>query len=99
MKEKMKELDNNPLGIEFIETTEEEKKKLIETLIAFGITNLDNPFKNITVHDVAKDLHVGRNKAYEIFKRDDFPAITVGRTWQVMYIAYIVWKYNTFQKV
>ena len=68
MKEKMKELDNNPLGIEFIETTEEEKKKLIETLIAFGITNLDNPFKNITVHDVAKDLHVGRNKAYEIFK-------------------------------
>ena len=26
MKEKMKELDNNPLGIEFIETTEEEKK-------------------------------------------------------------------------
>ena len=99
MQEKMKELDNNPLGIEFIETTEEEKKKLIETLIAFGISNLDNPFKNITVHEVAKDLNIGRNKAYEIFKRDDFPAMTFGRTWQVMYIAYIVWKYDTFKKV
>ena len=99
MKKKMKELDNNPLGIEFIEATEEEKRKLIETLIAFGISNIDNPFKNITVHDVAKDLNVGRNKAYEIFKRDDFPAITLGRPWQVMYIAYIVWKYNTFKKV
>ena len=90
MKEKMKELDNNPLGIEFIETTEEEKKKLIETLIAFGINNLDNPFKNITVHEVAKDLNIGRNKAYEIFKREDSPSITLGRTWQVMYLAYLI---------
>lgn len=99
MKEKMKELDNNPLGIEFIETTEEERKNLTETLIAYGISNLDNPFKNLTVHEVAKDLHIGRNKAYEIFKRKDFPALTVGRTWQVMYLAYLIWKHDNSKKV
>lgn len=99
MKEKMKELNNNPLGIEFIESTEEEKKKLAETLIAYGISNLDNPFKNLTVHEVAKDLHIGRNKAYEIFKRKDFPALTVGRTWQVMYLAYLIWKHDNSRKV
>ena len=65
----MKNLNNNPLRIEFNEITEEERKKLLETLITFGISNLDNPFKNITVHEVAKDLHIGRNKAYEIIKR------------------------------
>lgn len=98
MKEKMKELNNNPLGIEFIETTEE-RKNLTETLISYGISNLDNPFKNITVHEVAKDLHIGRNKAYEIFKRKDFPAITIGRTWQVMYLAYLIWKHDNSRKV
>ena len=39
---------------------EEERKNLTETLIAYGISNLDNPFKNLTVHEVAKDLHIGR---------------------------------------
>ena len=95
----MKNLNNNPLGIEFNETNEEERKKLLEALIAFGISNLDNPFKNITVHEVAKDLHIGINKAYEIFKRKDFPALTVGRTWQVMYLAYLIWKHDNSRKV
>ena len=95
----MKNLNNNPLGIEFNETNEEERKKLLEALIAFGISNLDNPFKNITVNEVAKDLHIGRNKAYEIFKRKDFPALTVGRTLQVMYLAYLIWKYDNSRKV
>ena len=95
----MKNLNNNPLEIEFNETNEEERKKLLEALIAFGISNLDNPFKNITVHEVAKDLHIGRNKAYEIFKRKDFPALTVGRTWQVMYLAYLIWKHDNSRKV
>ncbi len=54
MKEKMKELDNNPLRIEFIETTEERK---------------------------------------------NFPAITTGRTWQVMYLAYLIWKHDNSRKV
>ena len=95
----MKNLNNNPLGIEFNETNEEERKKLLEALIAFGISNLDNPFKNITVHEVAKDLDIGRNKAYEIFRRKDFPALTVGRTWQVMYLAYLIWKHDNSRKV
>lgn len=98
MKEKMKELDNDLLGIEFIKTTEK-RKNLTETLIAYGISNLDNPFKNLTVHEFAKDLHIGRNKAYEIFKRKYFPAITIGRTWQVMYLAYLIWKHDNSRKI
>lgn len=94
----MKKLNINPLEIEFIDT-KEENKDVVQLLIAHGISNLDNPFKNITVKEVARDLHIGRNKAYEIFKRKDFPALTVSRTWQVMYLAYLIWKHDNSRKV
>lgn len=94
----MKKLNNNPLEIEFIDT-KEENKDVVQLLIAHGISNLDNPFKNITVKEVAKDLHIGKNKAYELFKRKDFPSINIGRSWKIMYLAYLIWKYNNKNNV
>lgn len=46
----------------------------------------------LTVEDVRKNLHIGRNKAYEIFARDDFPALRLGRAFGVDREAFEEWK-------
>ena len=92
---KEKELNNNPLGIEYDEPTEGENladKKIVALLLSYGIKNIDNPFKSIYVKDVAKDLNIGINKTYELFKDKNFPSINLGKTWQIAYIAYLKWK-------
>ena len=51
-----------------------------------------NPFENITVKEVARDLRVGENKANGIFRRDDFPSVNIGKTKTVNLLAYWLWK-------
>ena len=51
-----------------------------------------DPFENITVKEVAKDLRVGENKANEIFRREDFPSVNIGKTKTVNLLAYWLWK-------
>ncbi len=46
----------------------------------------------LTVEDVQKNLHIGRNKVYEVFARDDFPALRLGRKFGVDRIAFEQWK-------
>ena len=46
----------------------------------------------LTVEDVMKDLEVGRNTAYKIFKRADFPAVLLGRKFWIQKEAYQDWK-------
>lgn len=46
----------------------------------------------LTVEDVRKNLHIGRNKAYEIFARDDFPALRLGRKFGVDKESFEIWK-------
>ena len=78
-----KELDNNPLGIEYVEPTEGEKfadKRIVTLLLSYGIQHIDNPFKSIYVKDVAKDLNIGK-------------------TWQIAYIAYLKWKCDNNKKL
>ena len=48
--------------------SEELKKELVKQ----AIKSLDDPFKMLTVKDVAKDLYMGENKTNEIFNRADF---------------------------
>lgn len=67
---------------------EELKQKLIEK----AIEGLDDPWKNLTVKDVAEDLKMGPSKASEIFKREDFPSVNIGKTRTVTAIAYYMWK-------
>ena len=62
-------MDNTILSTEL-------KQKLIEK----AIESIDEPWKNLTVKEVAKDLYMGENKANEVFSRPDFPAICkIGR--------------------
>ena len=65
------------------------KTELISLII--DKTDID-PFENITVKEVAKDLRVGENKANEIFRRDDFPSVNIGKTKTVNLLAYWLWK-------
>lgn len=46
----------------------------------------------LTVEDVKKNLHVGRNKVYQIFARKDFPALRLGRKFGVDKEAFEEWK-------
>lgn len=46
----------------------------------------------LTVEDVQRNLHIGRNKAYQIFARDDFPALKLGRMYGVDKEAFEEWK-------
>ena len=55
------------------------------------VTN-DDPFSNITVKEVAKDLRCSERTANDIFRRDDFPSVNIGKTKTITKIAYYLWK-------
>lgn len=48
----------------------------------------------LTVQDVQKNLQIGRNKVYEVFAREDFPALRLGRKFGVDKEAFELWKKN-----
>ena len=55
------------------------------------VTN-DDPFGNITVKEVAKDLRCSERTANDIFRRDDFPSVNIGKTKTITKLAYYLWK-------
>ena len=63
-----------------------------QELIKNAVAKLDEPWKNLTVKDVAKDLKMGENLANELFKRKDFPSVNIGKTKTISKIAYELWK-------
>lgn len=46
----------------------------------------------LTVGQVQENLHIGRNKVYEVFARPDFPALRLGRKLGVDKEAFEEWK-------
>ena len=68
------------------------KEELKQELIKEAINRLENPWKNLTVKDVSKDLKMGENLTNELFKRADFPSINIGKTKTITAIAYALWK-------
>lgn len=75
-----------------IEHTEDKTLTIEEMLIKEAIKNIGNPFKNITVKEVSKDLLVSEATANMIFKRDDFPSVNIGKTKTITLLAYLLWK-------
>lgn len=63
-----------------------------DVLLLSSVNRLKNPFRMIGVETIMKDLNICRGVAYKIFQRDDFPAINIGKTKQIMLISYILWK-------
>ena len=68
------------------------EENLKEKIIALAVQKIDDPLKNITVKEVAKDLKMGENLANEVFKREDFPCVNIGKTKTVTLLAYLLWK-------
>lgn len=69
------------------------KEYSIKELMAINvIKKIKNPYRNLTVNDIARDLEIGINTAYDIFKREDFPSIEVGKKKTVTLLAYLIWK-------
>ena len=63
-----------------------------ERMYLEAIKKIKNPFKMIGVEVIMKDLNVCRTIGNRIFNRPDFPSINVGKSNQIMLIAYLVWK-------
>lgn len=86
----MNEIQNTEMKnivIETKDTLTPEQRMAIDT-----IRRVKNPFRMISVKDVMNDLKVCETIAYRIFKRDDFPSINIGKSNQVMLLAYLIWK-------
>ena len=73
-------------------TKNEDKKELGEQIVINYLSKLQNPFEVLSVQEVSKDLHIGINQAYELFKQKDFPTITIGKRKTVTLAAYLLWK-------
>lgn len=76
--------------IEIIQTRD--NSSVEELIIKEAIKNLGDPFRNITVKEVAKDLKMGENLTNKLFKRKDFPSVNIGKEKTVTLLAYILWK-------
>lgn len=76
--------------IEIIQT--KDNFSIEELLIKEAVKSLGNPFKNLTVKDIAKDLKMGENLTNDLFRRKDFPSVNIGKTKTVTLLAYILWK-------
>lgn len=85
----MKNTQTKNIVIETKETLTPEQRMAIDT-----IKRVKNPFVMLTVKEVMNDLKICETVAYKVFKREDFPAITVGKSNQVMLLAYLIWKMN-----
>lgn len=82
----------NNINEEIIDT--KETTTLNEQIVINYLNKVQNPFIILSVQQVAKDLHIGINQAYELFKQSDFPTITIGKRKVVTLAAYLLWKMN-----
>lgn len=86
------EIQNTEMKNIIIETKEiltPEQRMAVDT-----IRRVKNPFRMLSVKDVMNDLKICETVAYRIFKRDDFPAINIGKNNQIMLLTYLIWKMN-----
>lgn len=96
----MNEIDNISTKVANEIDTEEKKINInlpapltAEQLMTIqSIKRLKNPFKMLSVKDVMQDLNICETIAYRTFKRADFPSINIGKSNQVMLVAYLIWK-------
>lgn len=83
---------NEKVNTSVIDT--EEKENLNEKIIINYLNKLKNPFVMLSVSDVSKDLHIGINQAYDLFKQKDFPTTSIGKRKTVTLASYLLWKMN-----
>lgn len=70
------------------------KENLKEQIVINYLNKTNNPFAILSVQDVSKDLHIGINQAYDLFKQKDFPSINIGKRKVITLATYLLWKMN-----
>ena len=68
------------------------EENLKEKIVVNYLNKLKNPFAMLSVSDVSKDLHIGINQAYDLFKQKDFPTTSIGKRKTVTLASYLLWK-------
>ncbi len=71
-----------------------ENQNMNEQVVLNYLNKVSNPFTILSAKDVSKDLHIGINQAYDLFKQEDFPTICIGKRKTVTLAAYLLWKMN-----
>ena len=75
-----------------INTEEQNQPNLEEQIVLNYLNKQSNPFLILSAQDISKDLHIGINQAYDLFKQNDFPALNIGKRKAVSLAAYLLWK-------
>ena len=83
---------NKITNTELIDT--KEREELRGQIVMSYLAKMKNPFVTLSVLDVSKDLHIGINQAYDLFKQNDFPAINIGKRKVITLAYYLLWKMN-----
>lgn len=83
---------NKITNTELIDT--KEREELRGQIVMSYLAKIKNPFVTLSVLDVSKDLHIGINQAYDLFKQNDFPAINIGKRKVITLASYLLWKMN-----
>ena len=81
---------NKITNTELIDT--KEREELRGQIVMSYLAKMKNPFVTLSVLDVSKDLHIGINQAYDLFKQNDFPAINIGKRKVITIASYLLWK-------
>ena len=71
-----------------------ENQNMNEQVVLNYLNKVSNPFTILSAKDVSKDLHIGINQEYDLFKQEDFPTICIGKRKTVTLAAYLLWKMN-----
>ena len=83
---------NKITNTELIDT--KEREELRGQIVMSYLAKMKNPFVTLSVLDVSKDLHIGINQAYDLFKQNDFPSINIGKRKVITLASYLLWKMN-----
>ena len=73
-------------------------RTLEEQFIISYLNKVKNPLAMLSIEQVAKDLHIGINQAYELFKQNSFPTIKIGKRKMVSLPSYLAWKMKIYGK-
>lgn len=79
---------------ENVKVIDTKDKTLNEQIVINYLNKLKNPFMILSVKDVSRDLHIGINQAYNLFKQNDFPTICIGKRKGITLATYLLWKMN-----
>ena len=83
---------DNTHNLNIIDT--QDNTNLRKQIVINYLNQVNNPFAMLSAQDVSKDLHIGINQAYDLFKQQDFPSINIGKRKTITLASYLLWKMN-----